>query len=210
MGPAARRHSKLSIVCRLPQNSAPWLALPLAACTLAANAQPTPLPAAAASAAASSASASVGAASPPPGAASSPPIPLRLSETLQPPPRGEAARQLPIILRAREVHGRPDVDASAEGNVEFRRGATVLRADKLTYEQADDLARASGNVVISRDGNVFSGPELQLKVERFEGFFRMPSYRFARTGAGGKASLIEFIDEQRAIATDATYSSCSI
>nr|HET7859201.1 LPS assembly protein LptD [Caldimonas sp.] len=133
-----------------------------------------------------------------------------MSETLQPPPRGEAARQLPIILRARELRGRPDIDASAEGDVEFRRGNTVLRADKLTYEEAEDLARATGHVVIARDGNVFTGPELQLKIERFEGFFRMPTYRFARTGAGGSAQLIEFIDEQRAVATNANYSSCSV
>jgi len=133
-----------------------------------------------------------------------------MSETLHAPPRGDAARQLPIILRAREMRGRPDLDASAEGDVEFRRGGTVLRADKLTYEQAEDLARATGNVVVARDGNVFSGPELQLKIERFEGFFRMPAYRFARTGAGGTAQLIEFIDEQRAVATDATYSSCTV
>ncbi|HZW71965.1 MAG TPA: LPS-assembly protein LptD, partial [Caldimonas sp.] len=132
-----------------------------------------------------------------------------MSETLQAPPRGDAARQLPIILRAREVRGRPDVDASAEGDVEFRRGITVLRADKLTYDEAQDLARATGHVGIARDGNVFSGPELQLKIERFEGFFRMPTYRFAATGAGGSAQLIEFIDDQRAVATNATYSSCT-
>ncbi|MEO8312050.1 MAG: LPS assembly protein LptD [Caldimonas sp.] len=137
-------------------------------------------------------------------------IVLRRAETLQAPARGEAARRLPIILRARDVRGRPDLDASAEGDVEFRRGGMVIHADKLTYDQAEDLARATGHVVVTRDGNVFSGPELQLKVERFEGFFRTPTYRFARTGAGGKAKLIEFIDDQRASATDATYSSCTI
>ena len=129
---------------------------------------------------------------------------------LQAPPRGDAARQLPIILRARELRGRPDIDAAAEGAVEFRRGGMVIQADKLSYDQAEDLARATGHVVVTRDGNVFSGPELQLKVERFEGFFRAPTYRFARTGAGGKARLIEFIDDQRAAASDATYSSCTI
>ncbi len=133
-----------------------------------------------------------------------------MAETLQAPPRGEAGRPLPIILRAREVRGRPDLDASAEGAVEFRRGTMVIHADKLTYDQAEDLARATGHVVIAADGSVFSGPELELKVERFEGFFRMPTYRFARTGAGGKATLIEFIDDQRAAATNATYSSCSV
>ena len=72
-------------------------------------------------------------------------------------------KQLPIILRARELRGRPDLDAEAEGDVEFRRGGMVIRADRLTYDQADDLARATGNVVVTRDGNVFSGPELQLQ-----------------------------------------------
>jgi LPS-assembly protein len=137
-------------------------------------------------------------------------IELRRADNLQAPPRGDAERQLPIILRAREVRGRPDLDASADGEVEFRRGGMVIHADHLSYDQAEDLARATGHVVISRDGNVFSGPELQLKVERFEGFFRMPTYRFARTGAGGKASIIEFIDDQRSLARDATYSSCTV
>ncbi|HEY2561114.1 MAG TPA: LPS assembly protein LptD [Caldimonas sp.] len=201
MGPAARRHSRLAIARQRPRSCAAWLALPLAAYALAATAQQSS-PAGTASAPAASA--------PPAEAASAPPISLRIGETLRQPPRGDAARQLPIILRARDVRGRPDLDASAEGDVEFRRGDVVIRADKLTYEQGEDLARATGNVVISREGNVFSGPELQLRVERFEGFFQMPTYRFARTGAGGKASLIEFIDENRAVATDATYSSCSV
>ena len=146
---------------------------------------------------------------PPAGAASSA-ISLRSAESLQAPARGDAARRLPILLRARELRARPDLDAEAAGDVEFRRGGVVIRADRLTYDQAGDLARATGQVVVTRDGNVFSGPELELKVERFEGFFRTPTYRFARTGAGGKAGRIDFIDDQRAVATDATYSSCSV
>jgi len=149
------------------------------------------------------------AASAPASASSASGIELRNSTSLQSPPRGDAGKKLPIILQAREVRGRPDLDAEAVGDVEFRRGAVVIRSDRLTYDQAEDLARATGNVVVSREGNVFFGPELQLKVERFEGFFRTPTYRFARTDAGGKATLIEFIDDQRAVAIDATYSSCS-
>ena len=136
-------------------------------------------------------------------------IELRQSKSLQAPAGGTAGRQLPIILRAREVQTRPDLDAEATGDVEFRRGATVIRADRLTYDQVENLARASGNVVVSRDGSVFSGPEVQLQIDRFEGFFRSPTYRFTRTGAGGKAERIDFIDENRASAIDATYTSCT-
>ncbi|NUZ04513.1 LPS-assembly protein LptD [Piscinibacter koreensis] len=156
--------------------------------------------------AASGPAAAASAASAPAVAASG--IELRTAPSLQAPPRGAAGRQLPIIVRARELSGRPDIDAVAEGDVEFRRGTTVIHADRLTYDRKDDLARATGNVRISQDGNLFQGPELQLHVERFEGFFQSPTYRFGATGAGGTAGRIDFLEQTRAVATDATYTSC--
>ncbi|MGE4051392.1 MAG: LPS-assembly protein LptD [Piscinibacter sp.] len=137
-----------------------------------------------------------------------PTLALKPATELKPLPRGEGAKVLPIILRARELRGRPDLETVAEGEAEFRRGGLVLSADSLRYDHAEDLALARGNVRISRDGNVYSGPELQLHVQRFEGFFLEPSYRFGRTGAGGTARRIDFLDEQRAIASGATYTSC--
>ncbi len=136
------------------------------------------------------------------------PIELRPSPALQPAARGEAARSLPIILRAQSLTGRPDLDTVAEGNAEFRRGGMVIRADRLSYDQPDDLAIARGNVHISRDGNTYTGPELQLKVQRFEGFFVTPAYHFGRTDAGGTSQRVDFLGEQRAVATAATYTSC--
>ncbi|CAG1013298.1 LPS-assembly protein LptD [Burkholderiaceae bacterium] len=135
-------------------------------------------------------------------------IELQLSRSLAPPPRGEASKALPIIVQARELRGRPDLETVAEGDAEFRRGGMVLRADRLSYDHPEDLAVARGNVRISRDGNVYSGPELQLHVQRFEGFFLQPSYFFSRTGAGGSAQRVDFLDDQRAVAIGATYTSC--
>jgi len=135
-------------------------------------------------------------------------IELRPSPVLEPAVRGEASRKLPIILRAKTLGGRPDLDTFAEGDAEFRRGGMVIRADQLRYDQPEDLAVARGSVRISRDGNIYTGPELQLHVQRFEGFFLKPTYHFNRTGAGGTASRVDFLDEQRAVATDATYTSC--
>ena len=133
---------------------------------------------------------------------------LQPSTALAPPPRGDSAKQLPIIVQARELRGRPDLETVAEGDAEFRRGGTVLRADRLSYDHPKDLAIARGNVHITRDGNRYSGPELQLYVQRFEGFFVEPTYFFSRTGAGGSADRIDFIDDQRAVAHRATYTSC--
>ena len=137
-----------------------------------------------------------------------PGIVLRMAPALDERARANDERKLPIVVRAQELRGRPDIETLAEGDAELRRGGLLIRADRLSYETAEDLARAKGNVQVRRDGNVYSGPELQLRLQRFEGFFLNPTYFFGRTGAGGTAQRLDFLDEQRSVATGATYSSC--
>jgi len=108
------------------------------------------------------------------------------------------------------VRARPDQDMVAEGNAQFSRGTMRISADRMSYEQANDLAHATGKVRVTRDGNTYTGPELQLKVERFEGYFLRPTYFFSRTQAGGSAERIDFIGEQLTVATGATYTSCLV
>ena len=136
--------------------------------------------------------------------------PLRLVPSLElaPPPRGDAARWRSTVLRADRLQARPDLDVVAEGRVEFRRAGTVIRADRISYDSAEDRANAKGNVRVSRDGNHYWGPELQLQVQRFEGFFLEPQFTLGRTGAGGSAQRFEFVDASRSVAVNATYTSC--
>jgi LPS-assembly protein len=114
----------------------------------------------------------------------------------------------PVVIEADRLSGRPDRETVAEGQVEFRRGPLRIKAERIEYSQPTDTARASGNVEVSREGNVFRGPELQLEVQRFQGWFREPSYFFERTQAGGSAERFDFLDEHRGVATGATYTSC--
>ncbi len=143
-----------------------------------------------------------------PAARAEPALLLRPSTRLAPTPTGDAAAQRPMLLRADTLRLRPDIDALAEGNVEFRRAGTVIRADRFNYDSADDLAVARGQVTISRDGVRYSGPELQLKVQRFEGFFLQPEFEFLNLGAGGHAQRIDFLDSRRLRAERAVYTSC--
>ena len=144
----------------------------------------------------------------PASAASAASAPLQPSPRLQPLPRGAAASQLPTVLQAQSISSQLDLETVAEGNAEFRRGGLVIRADRLAYDSAQDLASAKGHVRVSRDGAVYSGPELQLRVQRFQGYFLQPEFDFTQIGAGGRAERLDFIDDTRSRATGAEYTSC--
>lgn len=133
---------------------------------------------------------------------------LRLDRELSPLPRGAAGRVLPAIVRADRVDIQPGTRALAEGGVEFRRGGTVLSADRVEYHYADDRLRATGGVTISRDGSIYRGPELQVQLETFQGWFASPSFDFTRLGAGGDAQRVEFLGSGRTRAFQARYTSC--
>jgi LPS-assembly protein len=123
-------------------------------------------------------------------------------------PRGEAARRLPIVLQAQKITTQPDLQTVAEGDVEFRRGGLVIQADRLSYDTPADLARAQGHVKVTREGAVYSGPELEVSVQRFVGFFLRPEFEFYSLGAGGSAQKLEFLGQGRTRATQAVYTSC--
>lgn len=115
---------------------------------------------------------------------------------------------LPIFVFGDRLSGRPDLETLVEGDAMLRRGDLSIRADRLEYNQVDDLAKASGKVRINRSGNVFEGPLLQLKVDAFEGFFEQPSYYFLSNDSHGEADRIDFIDENRSVVSNASLTTC--
>lgn len=130
--------------------------------------------------------------------------PSALLDEQLPPDSGK----LPVFVMGDRLKGRPDLETVIEGNVELRKAGTVIRADRIAYDQPTDRAQASGNVRINRKGDVFEGPLLDLKVDAFEGFFTAPSYRFLKSEGHGEASKAEFVDESHTIIHNATYTTC--
>lgn len=137
-----------------------------------------------------------------------PPLVLKSSPMLREAIPADARRNLPTHVSGQSVHGTPDLETVVEGEAQLRRGDTVIHADRLEYYAPDDLAKARGNVRVNRAGNTFEGPELQLKVESFEGFFTQPRYRLLRNNAYGEAERVDFIDDKRSIVRNATYTTC--
>ena len=136
-------------------------------------------------------------------------IVLRLTDALTPPPPGVRADDRPVFVRADELRGQPDLMIEAVGHAELRRADVRVRADRLSFDQATDTARAEGNVRVSHEGNVFTGPEAQLRLASFEGFIVSPKFTVGATGAFGSAERVDILDADRAVATMATYTSCT-
>ncbi len=134
--------------------------------------------------------------------------PLRSSPRLQESVPADIRSQLPVFVRGDHVTGQPDISATIEGNAELRRGDTVIHADRMDYDVVEDLAKARGHVRINRAGNRYEGTELDLRVDAFKGFFSDARYRFLETQAHGEASRVDFLDSDRSVVHDATYTTC--
>lgn len=131
------------------------------------------------------------------------PSPL-LQEQLSP----QVRSSLPTFVSGQRITGRPDLETVVEGEAMLRKGDIVIKADRIEYDQPTDLAKAIGHVLVNRAGNVYEGPLLELRVDAFEGFFNEPTYHFLRNDAHGQASRVDFVDDQRAVIHNATYTTC--
>ena len=136
------------------------------------------------------------------------PLPLKTSPVLHERMDPASRASLPTFIFAERIFGRPDLETVLEGRAELRRGDLVIKADRLEYDQPSDLAKASGGVLINRAGNVYEGPLLELKLDAFEGFFDHPRYYFVKNEAHGEADRVDFLDEQRAVIHNATFTTC--
>lgn len=115
---------------------------------------------------------------------------------------------LPTFVSGDTITGRTDLETVVEGHAMLRKADMVIKADRMDYNQPTDLARARGNVRINRAGNVYEGPLLELRMDAFEGFFNTPTYHFLKNDAHGQADRVDFLDDQRAIIHNATFTTC--
>lgn len=134
-------------------------------------------------------------------------FPLRLEPALGETAAGQVEGR-PVFGRGDRMSGRTEREITLEGDAELRRAGTVVRGERITYYQPDDEVVAVGNVRIVRQGNVFTGPELRLKIDASEGFFTAPAYTLPLYGGHGRADRVEFQGPDRMSLINATYSTC--
>ncbi len=136
------------------------------------------------------------------------PLSLRMSPQLQERILPEQRNASPTFVTGQQLSAQSDSQLVLEGQVELRRADLVIRAERLEYDQARDLARARGNVRINQAGNVFEGSSLELKIDAFEGFVDQANYKLRSNDAHGQAERIDFLDDKRSVVRNATYTTC--
>ncbi len=143
-------------------------------------------------------------ASPP---AAAPGLALQLETELQP-ANLNASDARPAFGRADELLGRVDRDTTLQGDAELRQGGTAVRARRLTLYHDDETLIAIGDVRVARGGLVFTGPQLQLRLDSGEGVFDSPRFAVPETGGRGRAARIDFLGRDRVSLSDAVYTTC--
>lgn len=134
--------------------------------------------------------------------------PLRNSLQLEERIPANVRTSLPVFLSGDKLSGQTNQHSLLEGQAELRRGDTVIRADQLDYNSPTDVAHATGNVQVNRAGNLYSGPELELEVDAFKGYFKQPTFEFLRNRSLGQADRVDFLDEKHIIVHNTQYSTC--
>ena len=112
----------------------------------------------------------------------------------------------------------------AEGNVRLRKDTNLMFADRLVYRETENEVEATGNVRLTQNDAVITGPYLKLKIDENIGFFETPKYSIKRavstasptqasqtprvTTGSGQAKRLDFEGKDLYRLTEATYSTC--
>ena len=113
-----------------------------------------------------------------------------------------------VYLQGQRLRVRPDLDLVVEGEASIRKPGVSIQADRLSFDQSQDVVEATGQVRLNRPGSLLTGPKLTLQMDSFRGFLSQPTFELYKSGAYGQAAQIEFVDEQRAIVREASYTTC--
>lgn len=118
------------------------------------------------------------------------------------------ADPVPAFVQGLKMSGETGRVTVIEGDAELRKRGTNVKADRIVYQPLDDQLQASGNVRIYREGDIFTGTTLDLKLDAQTGFFLKSTYLLANDRARGSAERMEFLGKDHYRADDAVYTTC--
>jgi LPS-assembly protein len=128
----------------------------------------------------------------------------KLQEALSP---QESNRGI-VYSNADNMFMRPDMDLLLQGQAEIRKPGMSIKAERIDYDQTQDIVSATGQVRINRIGNIFEGPQLRLQVDSFYGSMDKPKFELIQSQGYGSGQRIDFVDSNRLVIHNTNYTTC--
>jgi LPS-assembly protein len=110
---------------------------------------------------------------------------------------------------AETLQGVGDIEFTASGQVEVKRGDTSIFAERLRFNRESGRLEGEGGVRLQSGADRFHGPRLLYDTRTDTGVFEQPTYLLQRdrTARGG-AEKLTFLGRARYLMTRATFTSC--
>ena len=127
---------------------------------------------------------------------------------------GKVAAQSPAqpeatTIDAQKIEGVSDLEMSARGAAEIRRGEVSIFGDYLRYNREFGELEGSGGVRLQSGVDRFFGPSLEYNTLDDTGVFQSPRFLFNREPpARGAADRMEFLGKNRFRFINASYTTC--
>jgi LPS-assembly protein len=115
----------------------------------------------------------------------------------------------PTTIDARSIEGISDIEVTARGAAEIRRGDTAVFGEMLRYNRELGVVEGEGGVRLQQGPDRFSGPRLQYNTLDDTGFLEQPSFLLQRdeTARGG-ADRLEFAGKDHYKLFNASFTTC--
>jgi LPS-assembly protein len=119
------------------------------------------------------------------------------------------AQKDPVTIDAQTIEGVSDLEVTARGAAEIRRGDTSIYGEVLRYNRELGRVEGEGGVRFQQGVDRFFGPRVLYNTFDDTGVFEQPQYLLERhrTARGG-AERLEFLGRDRYRLTNASFTTC--
>jgi len=148
----------------------------------------------------------VAAADPEPAVPPGEPLALKTEDRLN--PLRPVEDEIPVFVQGAKISGQTGVATTVEGDAELRKRGSLIKAETITYWPPDDEMLAKQDVRALKNGDLFTGTELRLKLDAQTGYFLNVHYLLAGEKARGEAKRLDFLGQDSYRAENATYTTC--
>lgn len=132
---------------------------------------------------------------------------LRLSPSLRLHTRVDD-HDMASFLIADKIETDTDGKVIMTGSAEIRRLDSVVKGDRIDYQQSDGQVRVRGNGLIMRDGNIVRGPSFDYNLDSETGQIDYPDFWFGVGGGSGSADKADIFSQEHMRLTGVNYAGC--